>query len=171
MANRKNSICEPKTFENIYDEHAETVRNFIFYKCGDINQAEDLTQEAFIKLWKNCSKVLIDKARSFLFTVVKNLFFNEVAHKKVVIKYQQNYTVNHENQSPDFLMEEEEFMQKLQRAISNLTDGQREVFLLNRIDKKKYREIADLLDISVKTVEYRMHNALLSLRKQINYKI
>ncbi|WP_299672064.1 sigma-70 family RNA polymerase sigma factor [uncultured Polaribacter sp.] len=171
MANKKNSICEQKIFEKIYDDHAETVRNFIFYKCGNIDQAEDLTQEAFIKLWKNCSKVLVGKAKSFLFTVVKNLFFNEVAHNKVVLKYQQNYAVKHENQSPDFLMEEEEFMQKLQKAISNLTVAQREVFLLNRIDKKKYREIADLLEISVKTVEYRMHNALLSLRKEIKFKL
>ena len=67
-------------------------------------------------------------------------------------------------------MEEKEFMDKLQNAISDLTDGQREVFLLNRIDKKTYKEIAEMLEISVKAVEKRMHGALVKLRGKIGNK-
>lgn len=161
------SICEPKIFEEVFNEHSETVRNFIFYKCGDLNQAEDLTQEAFVRLWKNCAKVAYQKSKSFLFTVINNLFYNEVAHKKVVLKYEQNFSSRENNQDPSFLLEEKEFMQKLQSAIADLTEAQREVFLLSRIDKKKYTEIAELLGISVKAVEKRMSKALMSLRKQI----
>ena len=73
---------------------------------------------------------------------------------------------------PEFQYREKEFQQELNNAINKLTDKEREVFLLNRIEKKKYREIAKLLDISVKTVEMRMSSALLFLRKHIkNYKI
>src|SRR3970282_20687 len=57
------------------------------------------------------------------------------------------------NQSPEYLFEEEEFKQKLTKAIASLNEAQREVFLLNRIEGKKYREIAELLNISQKTVE------------------
>ena len=64
-------------------------------------------------------------------------------------------------------MEENEFKNKLQNAISNLTEGQRTAFLLNRIEGKKYREIAVILEISVKAVEKRMSLALASLRKEI----
>ena len=58
-------------------------------------------------------------------------------------------------------------MEKLENTISALPEKQREVFLLNRIEKKKYKEIALHLDISVKAVEKRMHQALLVMRKEI----
>ena len=54
-------------------------------------------------------------------------------------------------------------------VIANLSEKQREVFLLNRIEKKKYKEIAEMLGISVKAVEKRMHGALKSLREEINF--
>lgn len=161
------SVCETKNFESLYSAHSKTLYNFLFYKCGDKAQAEDLVQEAFVKMWNNCAQVIYEKAKSFLYTVANNLFLNEVAHNKVVLNYKKIPTNQSTNESPDFLMEEKEFMVKLQNAIADLTDGQREVFLLNRIDKKTYREIAEMLEISVKAVEKRMHGALLQLRETI----
>lgn len=70
-------------------------------------------------------------------------------------------------ESPEYLLEEEEFKTKLQNAIALLTDAQREVFLLNRIDGKKYREIAEILNVSQKAIEKRMSAALKILRKHI----
>lgn len=164
---KNQSICEPKIFEEVYNSQASTLRNFMYYKCGDTATADDFVQEAFVKLWKNCAKVLVEKAKSFLFTVANNLFLNDYSHKKVVLKHQQQKTINYSNETPEFLLEEKEFMVKLQNAIADLPEKQREVFLLNRIDKKKYREIAELLDISIKTVEKRMSLALKTLRKKI----
>ena len=71
------------------------------------------------------------------------------------------------NQNPEYLLEEEEFKEKLQNAIASLTEAQREVFLMNRIDGKKYWEIAELLGISQKAVEKRMSSALKTLKAQI----
>ena len=62
-----------------------------------------------------------------------------------------------------------EFKVKLQKAIDKLTEGQRTCFLMHRIDGKKYSEIAEILGISVKAVEKRMHLALLELRKEFDY--
>ena len=64
-------------------------------------------------------------------------------------------------------MEENEYMQKLQKAISNLTEAQRTAFLLNKIEGKKHKEIAALLDISTKAVEKRIYGALKKLREDI----
>ncbi|MGY6649264.1 RNA polymerase sigma factor [Wenyingzhuangia sp. IMCC45574] len=166
------SVCESKVYESIYNEHSKSLYSFVYFKCGDEDRAHDLVQEAFIKLWKNCSKVIFTKAKSFLYTIANNQFLNEVAHQKVRLKYQQNHNKDiRNNESPDFIMEEQEFMLKLENAIANLTPAEREVFLMNRIENKKYREIAELLEISVKAVEKRMHGALVKLRKTIGKKI
>jgi len=169
MANPKESVCEEKVFESAFSTYAETLRNFIYYKCGDTDQADDLVQEAFIKLWNNCAKVPFEKAKSFLYTVINNAFLNEVAHRKVKLRYRQNSSAGITHESPDFILREKEFQQQLEDAIAKLSEKQREVFLLNRIDKKKYYEIAEMLNISVKAVEKRMHAALVSLRKDIEY--
>jgi RNA polymerase sigma-70 factor (ECF subfamily) len=64
-------------------------------------------------------------------------------------------------------LEEKEFNAKLEKSLSKLSESQRIAFLMNRIDGKKYKEIAEILNISIKAVEKRIHNALLNLRKEI----
>lgn len=161
------NVCNETIFNKIYKDFGKPVWGFIYYKCGDTDQADDLVQEAFIKLWQNCSKVSSDKAKSFLYTVVNNAFLNEIAHKKVVLKHAQLKPTVVNNQSPEYLLEEKQYLNKLENAIAKLTEAQRTAFLLNRIEGKKYKEIADILGISVKAVEKRMSQALASLREEI----
>ncbi|MGG6232155.1 RNA polymerase sigma factor [Tenacibaculum sp. SDUM215027] len=162
------SVCEQRNFEEIFNQHSQTLRNYIYYKCGDTQQAEDIVQEAYIKLWSNCAKVIFEKAKSYLYTVANNHFLNDIAHKKVVLEHQkQSVSSGTTNETPQYILEEEEFHTKLKKAIANLPEKQREVFLLSRIDKKKYSEIADIVGVSVKAVEKRMSKALLTLKEQI----
>ncbi len=165
---KETSVCEDRVFESIFHEHSDDIRNYIFYKCGDQQLAEDIVQEAFLTLWDQCKKVSFYKVKFFLYRVSKNIFLNIVKHNKVILDHTK-YFVQPEitNQSPEFLVEEKEFMIKLQKAILKLSSKQREVFLLNRIDNKKYSEIAAIVGISVKAVEKRMHHALVILRKEI----
>jgi len=161
------NVCSEKIFNALYHKLGKPIYHFIFFKCGNEDQANDLVQEAFIKLWQNCEKVPEEKAKSYLYTVANNMFLNEVAHQKVVLKHAQLQPSKINEQSPEYIMEEKQFHKKLQDAIANLTDAQRTAFLLNRIEGKKYTEIAELLDISVKAVEKRMSQALAALREQI----
>lgn len=166
------SVCEAKIYESLYNKYSKSLYSFMYFKCGDADRANDLVQEAFIKLWNNCAKVIYEKTKSYLYTIANNQFLNEVAHFKVKLKYELHSGKDDSNiESPDFILEEKEFMDKLQNAIDELTAGEKEVFLLNRIEGKKYREIAEMLDISVKAVEKRMHGALVKLRKSIGKKI
>lgn len=159
------NTCEEKVFKRVFYEQAASLRNFLYYKSGNLALAEDLVQEAFERLWKNCAKVTVAKAKSFLFTVGNNLFLNHVAHQKVVLKFEQRGHTQRSDETPEFLLEEQEFKRQLEQAIADLPENQRLVFLMNRIDKKTYKEIAELLGISVKAVEKRMHKALKALRK------
>ena len=165
--NSKDKVCDERIFSEIYQEQSRSIWNFIYFKTGDEEEANDLVQEAFIKLWNHCESVPKEKARSFLYTVINNAFLNRVAHKKVVLKYRIQQPISINKESPHFLLEEKEYMNKLTNAIDNLSEGQRVAFLMNRVEGKKYREIAEILQISVKAVEKRMSLALMALRKEI----
>jgi len=161
-------ICEEIIFSDFFRSHAKTLRNYLLYKFGNEEQANDICQDAFVKLWENCANVPLGKARSFLYTVANNATLNQIAHQKVVLNYvKKGNPSQYTNESPEFILEEEQFKKKLERAIQNLSESQRTAFLLNRIDGKKYSEIAAMLDISVKAVEKRIHGALVSLRQEI----
>ncbi len=161
------SLCNQKTFDFVFFSHAKDLRNYLYYKFGNLETAEDIVQESFIKLWINCAKVTFQKSKSYLFTIATNLFIDKKRHEKVVLQFKNKIQTNIEHESPDFILQEKEFMLKIQNTIGNLPDKQREVFLLSRIDKKTYKEIAELINISVKAVEKRMHNALITVRKEI----
>jgi len=169
MNKTKPNLCEENYFNSFYTEHIQAASNFAFYKCGDSDAALDYVQDAFTKIWQNCSKIDLAKAKTYLFTTVNNLFLNTVRHQKVVLNYAKEAPyLDETNLNPEYLMEEDEFKQKLAKVIADLTDEQREVFLLNRIEDKKYREIAELLNISQKTVEKRMSGALKILRSKMD---
>lgn len=164
------TICKEKSFQAFFNTHANLLRNFLYYKFGNLVEAEDIVQDAFIKLWDNCSKVTTATAKSYLFKIAINQSTSALRHNSVKLKHQKEVKhINNSisNQSPEYLLEEKEFKIKLEKAISALPDRQREVFLLNRIEKKTYREIAELSGVSVKAIEKLMHKALLKLRANI----
>lgn len=170
MSSLENSeTCNESIFTTFFKNHANALRNFLVYKFGNKEKAEDVTQEAFIKLWQNCKDVPIEKAKSYVYTIANNSSLNEVAHQKVVLNYCKSHANSDTtNENPEFILEEEQFKIKLLTAIEKLNETQRTAFLMHRIDGKKYSQIAEELNISVKAVEKRIHIALLEIRKEIS---
>jgi RNA polymerase sigma-70 factor (ECF subfamily) len=164
----KNS-CEEQVFSKIHRDHAKDLHDFIYYKFGGEHDPNDKVQVAFMKLWENCKDIIPEKAKSFLFSVANNTTLNVIKHKKVVLKYELKSNKSNSNiQDPQFLLEEKEYMDKYQKALSNLTEEKRVAFLLNRVEGKKHKEIAEILGISRKAVEKRIYTALDQLRKEID---
>ena len=161
------NICEEQLFSQFFKTNSKTIFNYIYYKFGNEEKAYDAVQEAFMKLWENCSKVSPTKAKSYVYTVANNLYLNVIKAEKVRMKYADK-TLKSTNESPEFVMEESEFKAKLDKALNSLPDNQRTTFLLNRIDGKKYAEIAEMEGVTVKAIEKRMHLALKSLREKID---
>ncbi len=161
------NICNETLFASIFEKYSKDLHDFLYYKFGESYHPKDQVQDAFIKLWENCGKVTPSKAKSFLFTVANNLTLNLTAHKKVVLKYQQEKPKHYTNETPQFILEGDEYMQKLQKALANLSEAQRTAFMLNRVEGKKHKDIAELLGISQKAVEKRIYGALKKLREDI----
>ena len=163
----KDNVCNEEVYSNLFTANSKTVFNYIYYKFGNEEKAYDAVQEAFVKLWENCAKVTPEKAKAYVYTIANNLYLNVIKAEKVRLKYaEKGNPASYE--SPEYLMEENEFKEKLDRALNSLPENQRSTFLLNRIDGKKYAEIAEMEGVSVKAIEKRMHLALKSLREQID---
>lgn len=155
----------------LFDTYYKQVKNFLYYRLGDIEAAEDIAQESFVRVWEKRHKVNRDSAKGYLFTIANNLSLNAIRKQKLVFNFMKQQKPSTTEQSPLYIMEEKEFDQQLQQALSDLSEKQRMVFLMNRIDDLTYQEIADRLELSVKAVEKRMSSALKHLRTKISHKV
>jgi len=164
MTEEDPSICEQKIYNQIFRSHYGAVTRFVYYKCGDLQQAEDIVQDVFVKLWRLCSTVSFSKVKAYLYRAANNSFLNEKAHEKIVLKHLQSTSPSVDHENPEYLMQMDQFHEKLKQAIAALPQKEREVYLLSRLEKKTYPEIAELLGLGVKAVERRMSKALLILR-------
>ena len=157
-------------FKSIFDEYYHPLKNFLYYKLGDKDLAEDITQEVFIKAWDKREDIVPDTVRSYLYKIANNLAINHFKSARTRFEFKLEGHDRAVSESPDFVMEKEEFGVRLNDALAGLSESQRVVFLMNRIDDLTYKEIAERLEISVKAVEKRMHGALEQLRDVIKSK-
>ena len=156
---------------DLFNRLYSPIKNFIYYKTGDIELADDIAQDTFIKIWEKRNEIRNETVKSLLYTIAGNLCKNRFEHQQVVFEFANNFQQNVTSVSPEFELELKEFNDKLQNAIGNLKDKNRVVFLMNRIDGLTYKQIANNLGLSQKAIEKRMKNALDELRKTIEFKI
>jgi RNA polymerase sigma-70 factor (ECF subfamily) len=159
-------LCSDTIFSSVFESYFKLLRNFLIYRYKNTEFADDIAQNAFVILWENCNSLKTEQAKSFLYTTAIRLSLNQIKHNKVVSNFEiiskpKSITA----ESPEFLLEENELKILLEKAINDLPEKQRTVFLMNRFENQSYSEIAIIMNLSVKAVEKRMHQALLSLRK------
>ena len=142
------------------------------YACrlteGDMDEAEDLVQQAFVKLWESHTRLDVAwSLKAYLYRSVHNACLNRLRSLKVRSKYldfnaHQTATMHTppDDTSPELL-------ERFQRALDALPPQCRHIFELSRFETLKYKEIADQLGISIKTVETQMGKALRTLRIQL----
>jgi RNA polymerase sigma-70 factor (ECF subfamily) len=163
-------ICDQKVFKEIYIQWHKPLQVFLQARGLDKGNAADKTQESFLRLWKNCASVARDKAKSFLFTTASRLQIDDFRKNKLSFKYKQSTMQAIELEDGQYQLEMKEFKKSLEDIIGSMTEASREVFMMNRYQDMKYREIAEALDISVKAVEKRMSKALRHLIDNNIYK-
>jgi RNA polymerase sigma-70 factor (ECF subfamily) len=158
-------------FRSIFDLYYETIRSFAYYKTGDVDLADDIVQEVFLKLWSNLKDVKEETVKALLYTIASNTIKNHFKHQKVVFNFQKQDQNNNTEDEADSNLRQEELNRKLQDALAEIPEKAREVFLMNRIEGLTYADIAERLGLSVKAIEKRMSEALSILRSRISYKI
>ncbi|MHC1703732.1 MAG: RNA polymerase sigma factor [Tenuifilaceae bacterium] len=167
----KYSKEELSWFRSIFDQHYESIRSFAYYKTGDVDLADDIVQEVFIKLWTNRESVKDETVKALLYTIATNTIKNHYKHQKVVYNFQKQEVSNETSDEADSQLLQDELNKRLQDALAAVPEKAREVFLMNRIEGLTYVDIAERLGLSVKAIEKRMSEALSVLRSRISYKI
>lgn len=155
-------------FREDYNRLVQPIFRYIYYKCGDRAEAQDLTQECFVKYWEKLETVDVKGSSSYVYMIASNLLANKYNKDKIKLKFRDSIVIEDEKQDPQYLLEYQDCKEKLASLISEMPPTQREVLLMHRIDGMKYKEIAEKLSISVKAVEKRMHLALLKIKTLSN---
>lgn len=161
-----NVLCDEANYKAVYLQYSKSLYRFLVYAYGSAVDAEDITQNVFLKLWEDCSRFHLKNIKSLIFTMGKNMSLNQIKKNKI----SQGYTFSNlvYSQTPEHKLEEKEFHEKLINAIAQLTENERVVFMMNRLEDLSYKEISLRLNISQKAVEKRMHQALKKLHGQLS---
>ncbi|NQU33501.1 MAG: sigma-70 family RNA polymerase sigma factor [Bacteroidetes bacterium] len=156
-------------FKEIFDNHFDTVRNYIYYRSGDTELATDIAQDAFLRIWEKQIDPYNNNVVGLLIKISGDLLVSNYRKQKVASNFKLNIQPRFDSQSPADTMQFIELKNRYNQALGELPEKQRTVFLMSRMDNLKYHEIAAATGISTKAVEKRMKNALSYLRKELNY--
>jgi RNA polymerase sigma-70 factor (ECF subfamily) len=158
-------------FEVLFKSHYSSLCAYANGFLKDYDAAEEVVQEVMFRIWTSRETLVIESAvRSYLFRAVRNGCMNVLKHLNI----RDEYKAFQERQSFDNQPSHEDEMifseleQKIREAIDNLPSERRKVFILSRYDGLTYSQIAEKLDISVKTVENQMGKALKTLRVELS---
>lgn len=167
------------SFEELVKRHRHGVYNFIFRFLGNRETAEEVFQEAFIKIHRASQSYAPNgKFTTWLYTIVRNQCVDTFRRQKIrhAISLDGNGkedetklsdTLASEDIPPDVLSSAREIEQVLEHALDKLNEDQKEVFLLREKQGFKFEEIADITGVSVNTVKSRMRYALEGLRRTL----
>nr|WP_262916102.1 RNA polymerase sigma-70 factor [Pedobacter montanisoli] len=131
----------------------------------DIHIAEEIVQDVFVKIWERSEDLSqIKSIKSYLYRSVINLSINYINRQKNLEHHHQKMLSEFTEEQAEVIDEENELIVMLFDEIEKLPSKCREIFKMNRFEKLKYREIALKLDLSERTVENHIANALKILR-------
>jgi len=157
-------------FEKVFKEHYQHLCNFAFQFLKEKAASEEIVQDVFFKLWEKRESTEIKTIKSYLFSTVRNSCLNQIKHLEIRDTYKQHNEAQiqySEQQNYDSVVENE-LSNHIEKAISSLPVERQKVFKLSRFEGKKYKEIAEELGVSVKTVESQMSKALKFLREELS---
>jgi RNA polymerase sigma-70 factor (ECF subfamily) len=151
-------------FERVFKANFKALHAYVFTILRDEAAAEEIVQNVFYKLWEKKDSIQINQSvTAYLYRSVYNDSLNHLKHIKVKSAYKSyiNYS-NGNNATEEIKLRELE--ERLDAALRDLPEQCRTIFQMSRYEELKYQEIADRLQLSVKTVENQMGKALKILR-------
>lgn len=155
-----------RCFEEIYKAYSSRLYSAAYNILRNKEVCEDIVQELFIDLWVKRDHLRIIHLRSYLYTSVRNKVLMTLRSGRVALDLEVVEMLIDEHAADNRIIQKE-IHENLERGISELPEKCREVFVLSRKEQLSHKEIASLLNISVKTVENHLTIALKRLRASL----
>ncbi|NIG53051.1 RNA polymerase sigma-70 factor [Chitinophaga sp. Cy-1792] len=155
-----------QTFEELFRENHGHCLAFAIHYTGDQHEAEEIVQQVFLKIWEKRDTIAITgPVKAYLFSAIRNAAISQWRKASVRNEKENAYGLSRDNATQ--AAEVRELEKLYQQALERLPERCREVFMLSRHQHMKYAEIAQTMNISVKTVENQMGKALKILHQEL----
>lgn len=168
-------------FENVLSEYLKPIYNFCFRLVGNEDDAKDLTQDVFIKIWKNLKKYDSKKSlKTWVFTIARNTCYDWLRKKKNITFSQIDNLSNLDEENinfidsisddqllPDEIFIEKENSQKVDQALKILSPDQLEIIILKYTEELTFEEISEVLGKSINTIKSLNRRALSKMRSYL----
>lgn len=164
------AIKDEAAFERVFKTYFKSLHAYACTITKEEMTAEEVVQQVFAKLWERSEGLIISgSVAAYLYRAVYNESLNYLKHKKVRAVHQQyvEHTMKNEHEHAGKRLSLKELEGRLGQALNELPEQCRTIFQMSRFEELRYKEIADKLGISVKTVENQMGKALKLLRMKL----
>ncbi len=162
---------DEKVFEELFRTYYVPLCQYCLRYVSDPDMAEEIVQDLFFRIWIKRDEIRINTSmKSYLYMALRNHALNHINHLKIHDRYHQ-FIKMRSRADLDYqvdVLEEKDMERIMKKAVAMLPEKRREIFELSRFENLKYTEIAQRLNLSVKTVESQMSKALENLRNIIN---
>jgi RNA polymerase sigma-70 factor (family 1) len=157
-------------FTEIFSVYYKDMVMFAFSFTHEMTDSEEIVQDVFVKLWDGHENLNITVSiKSFLLKIIQNRCIDWHRHKKIVNNHSTYIIDNsplYEFDTDNYILRSE-LEARIEQAIASLPEKFKEAFEMNRFEGLKYKEIAEKLNVSIRTVEVRVSKALVLLRKSL----
>lgn len=157
-------------FREGFEANRQAVYTFSHYYLGDGADAEDVTQEVFIKYWQQLADSAMDNDRAWLLRVTRNACIDQIRrrntyHAKLGQKQAAENASPPLDETPARTLEQRELMNDIRNAIFELDDPYRSVLVFREIQELAYTEIAEALEMPLNRVKVYLHRGRKKLRE------
>ena len=176
---RRFQAGDADAFTQLYERHLRGLLNFFFRLCWDASLSEDFAQEVLLRVFKSGKHWEPNaKFTTFLYRIARNFWID---HCRLLSTQKEKVSLNAQptgdgetsliDRLPDDIKPPEDDLDRrelygaIMKALEQLPEEQRMVFVLSEIEEMKYQEIAEVMDVPVGTIKSRMHTAVAKLQE------
>lgn len=161
---------DDQAFEQLFKSHFKALHAYANVILKDDDDAEEIVQNMFLKFWEKRDLLNVQTSlKAYLYKCVYHDSLNFLKHQKIRTKYQDfaSYAMDTQHLPASSKVEMTELEYNLSLALNELPEQCRTIFQMSRFEELKYREIAERLGLSIKTIENQMGKALRILRLEL----
>lgn len=155
-------------FDALYLKYAVKTEEFLYRMLKDHSEAEDITQDIFLKIWRNRTSIgAVDAFGPYLFRMARNAVYDRFDNRSVRENYARRASLLPEYELPDSAIDSRDLLLLIRMVVEKMPEQRRRIFRMSREEGLSNDQIAEQLSISRRTVENQISRALAELRKLV----